>query len=265
MVNKLIKKIFHLLAVLFVWFGIWEIISFLNFTSKSLLPFPHKILSNMMSLDFINRYIVVMLPNTFLWVIIAWALGILAASLFAIASITSTSISRFLQVVFIAGRTLPSVIAIPLFAAIMGFERPTTFVCTIFLVLCYSEPSIQESLRTINTTRKAFSEVVPLSKFNSLILIILPGISKTLKAISTQSFGIALVVTIAGEMILALQNSIGNEVAQMAWLLKMVDLYSLISWLIFSSLITMQITEYLPRFFELPANYTIHKISDKIL
>ena len=265
MLNKIIKKIFHILVVMLVWLSIWELICFFNLTSKSLIPFPHKILSNMMSLEFINRYIVVMLPNTFLWVIIAWSLGILTAILFAIASIASTSISRLLQVVFISGRTLPSVIAIPLFAAIMGFGRPTTFICTIFLVLCYSEPSIQESLRTINTTRKAFLEVVPLSRFNSLILIILPGISKTLKAISTQSFGIALVVTIAGEMILALPDSIGNEVAQMAWLLKMVDLYSLISWLRLSSLITMQITEYLPRFFELPANYTIHKINDKIL
>ena len=230
MLKQFIRNIWSLGVILLIWFTLWELISYFQLISPMLLPAPHKIISNMIRLDFIDGFVNNTLPNTFFWVLIAWIIGILCASLFALVSIHSVKVTAFLKVLFISGRALPSVIAIPLFAAIMGFDRLTTVVCAIFLVVCYSEPSIQESLRSINTTRKALLETVPLSKLHSFILIILPGIANTLRAISTQSFGIALVVTIAGEMILALSNSVGNEVARMAWLLRMVDLYSMIGW-----------------------------------
>jgi len=265
MLKQFIIIIFRLWIILFIWFIIWELISYFQLISPMLLPAPHKIISNMIRLDFLAGFVSNNLPITFFWVLIAWVIGIISSSIFALVSLHSVSITAFFNVIFIAGRALPSVIAIPLFAAIMGFDRLTTFVCATFLVVCYSEPSIQESLRSINTTRKALLETVPLSKVHSFILIILPGIAKTLRAISTQSFGIALVVTIAGEMILALSNSVGNEVAQMAWLLRMVDLYSMIGWLISCALITMYITEFLPKFFEIPAYYTIKKLNLKIL
>ncbi len=243
---------FKVIISVLCWVLIWALFSHSTIVSQSLLPPPEKVLLRMVEIGFIHSHIVTGMFETFSWVVFSWIIGLLVSLFIGALSIKCRWVNYFLSILFIGGRALPSVIAVPLFAAIMGIERASAAACSIFLVMCYSESSFRESLNAISKSRKAIKSALALSLKHEFIFIVLPGAARTWRAIAVQSFGIALVVMVAGEMILSFSNSVGDDVAQMMWLLKMVDLYAIVGWLVIWAIVINCITSALPSVMEWP-------------
>jgi ABC-type nitrate/sulfonate/bicarbonate transport system permease component len=98
-----------------------------------------------------------------------------------------------------------------------------------------------------------------------LLLIALPGVAQAWKAIALQSFGIALVVTVAAEMILSFSGSIGDEVAKMAWLLRMTDVYALVGWLFIWAVVVKYFVDQLPMVLEWPSRRIMEEVKRRTL
>jgi ABC-type nitrate/sulfonate/bicarbonate transport system permease component len=250
---------------IFAWIVLWAIASHSHFFSSELLPPPEIVIQKMFNSDFLSTYTFSSVPRTFFWVLSAWILGLVFAAIVSALAIISRWISAWVEVLFIAGRSLPSVIAIPLFATIMGIERSTVAICTAFLVVCYSEPSFQESFHAIRRARNALKEALNLSLKQEIMFVILPGAAHAWKAIAVQSFGIALVVTVAGEMILSFTHTVGWDVSQMAWLLKMVDMYAIVGWLIVWAFLIKRTTDALPLLLETPGRFLVRSCGIKLI
>lgn len=244
-------------AILF-WLAIWGVLNYSAIISTSLVPSPTQVISKMLSREFLFGYVLSSLPSTFAWVLSSWGLGLFCSFLLSLLPLRMHMISSALDVLFVSGRTLPSVIAIPLFAAIMGSGRLTAAACTVFMVICYSESSFLESHQGLKRTRAAIKETTKLSWQQEIIIIVLPGAMHAWRAIALQSFGIALVVTVAGEMLLSFQNSVGNDVADMIWLMRMADLYAMVAWLIVLALIIKRATHFIPELFKIPAKHIVN-------
>lgn len=238
----------------------WALISHFSTYAQSLLPPPERVISRMFERDFASTYALIVIPNSLAWVLLAWALGFALTGFLSIASRSSPFIKSMLDLLFIGGRTLPSVIAVPLFAAILGLDRGSAICCSVFLVISYSHPAFEESLGTLAQTKSSIREAIGLSKFHEFVMVILPGVASAWKAISVQSLGIALVVSIAGEMILSFPNSVGDEVSDMIWLNRTVDLYSVICWLVISVGLIRWGVELIPGLFELPGRRLVRRI-----
>jgi len=258
-----VKSIARFSLAIITWLLVWAMLSYSGIVSSALLPPPDIVIARMFNSNFIIVYVLSSLLRTFAWVWSSWVIGLIFSALLAWLALHIRFVPSALEVLFVSGRALPSVIAIPLFAAVMGSGRFTVAACTVFLVICYSELSFQESLQALSRTRRAMEETFKFSKYQELLLIILPGLAHAWKAIAVQSFGIALVVTVAGEMILSFQNTVGYDVAQKAWLLNMIDLYAIVGWLIILSLLIKRATDFLPELFEFPGRYVVNDRSNK--
>lgn len=244
---------------------LFESLSRTRLVSPALLPPMDLVLVRMFRPDVLMKYAVSMVPLTFAWALGAWIIGLGATGLLAAACQKSPSLSAILGMAFVGGRVLPSVIAVPLFVTLFGSSRITAAICCCFLVMAYSHPTFEEGLRALARTREAIREVVTLSRGHELLLIALPGVAQAWKAIALQSFGIALVVTVAAEMILSFSGSIGDEVAKMAWLLRMTDVYALVGWLFIWAVVVKYFVDQLPMVLEWPSRRIMEEVKRRTL
>jgi ABC-type nitrate/sulfonate/bicarbonate transport system permease component len=194
------------------------------------------------------------------WALAAWVVGILATILIGSASQRSALAAAIFGIPLAIGRTLPSVIAVPLFAVVSGHDRWSTFTCASFLAACYSAPAFTASLAETLRLRSLASACLGLSPRQEFALVSLPGVGQSLQGISIQSFGIALVVTVAGEMILGLQGSAGERIAEWSWLLRMREVYALVVWLVVGTLVTEHLAALIPRLLRVPAHLHLQRL-----
>jgi ABC-type nitrate/sulfonate/bicarbonate transport system permease component len=254
-----------LLAWLIGWLLAWEMLARSGVLISSVLPAPDAILRTMFSPNFFRATGGIAIAQTFSWTILAWLCGT-SLGLFLVAiALRFEFLSQSLAFVFLAGRALPSVIAIPLFAAALGMGRTTGLVCAVFLCVCYSVPTLEESMRATVASKRVLREALGLDGWQAFWLVIMPGIGRAVRAIGVQSFGIALVVTVAGEMILSLENTVGDQVAKLAWLVRMVEVYALVGWLIVCSMALNVATYVLPHLFTLPARRIASRMANKLV
>ena len=255
--KRILSLLYRYCIVFLLWMLFWALLSHSALVSSALLPSPERVIARMFDLQFILTYVFNSLPKTFFWVLGSWCTGLLLTAFLSVFAAISRTVSCGLDLVFVAGRALPSVVAIPLFAAVLGSDRMTVAACTTFMVICYSEASFRESISSINKMRNILKETLDISMIQEMLIIVLPGAAHAWRAIAVQSFGIALVVTVAGEMILSFYKTVGDEVSQKAWLLNMVDLYAMVGWLVIWALIIKRITSLLPYLLETPGKIMI--------
>jgi ABC-type nitrate/sulfonate/bicarbonate transport system permease component len=211
-----------------------------------------------------GRAVLLLAIRPFAWALGAWLVGILATILTGTLSLRSPTAGAVFSVPLAIGRTLPSVIAVPLFAVVAGHDRWSTFACASFLATCYSAPAFNESLAETLRLRRLAAECLGLTPRQEFSLVSLPGVGQSLQGISIQSFGIALVVTIAGEMILGLQGSAGERIAEWSWLLRMREVYALVVWLVIGTLLTERIAGLIPRLLRVPARLHLQRLRSVI-
>jgi ABC-type nitrate/sulfonate/bicarbonate transport system permease component len=207
-----------------------------------------------------GREVLLLAVRPVAWALGAWLLGIIATILAGTLSLRSSIAGAILSVPLAIGRTLPSVIAVPLFAVVAGHDRWSTFSCAAFLATSYSAPAFKESLAETHKLRRVAAECLGLTPRQEFALVSLPGVGQSLQGISIQSFGIALVVTIAGEMILGLQGSAGERIAEWSWLLRMREVYALVVWLVVGTLVTERLAGLIPRVLRIPGRLLFDRL-----
>ena len=257
-----VAALVHYSAALLAWLGIWGVAVRLDLFGNSLLPGPCEVMRGMMSPRVVQVYVRQGLGQTFFWSTLAWAGGIFLTILLGHLLRDRTGPRRVVELALAAGRSLPSVIAVPLFAAAFGFGRVSASFCAMFLVVCYSAPVYVERVGSNLAEKEKLVECLGLNSMQRFLLIGLPGAGAALEAIAVQSFGIALVVTVAAEMILSFSNSVGNWVAELTWLLRMVEVYALVGYLVVGTLTVNLFASLLPRMLRLPARALLGKIDD---
>jgi len=225
----------------------------------TLVPTPRLVFDQMFSTSFLRENVRIHLVNTFGWAIISWIGGMFLTALLSLLSERIPLLRHPVVLITLGARTLPSVVAVPIFGALFGIERTSVFLCATFLVGSYSYPALDLAVRSSNETRRTLTEALGLRWWQSAVHIVLPGIGAVLQAISIQSFGIALVVTVAGEMILSIENTVGYEVAQLSWLQRMTEVYAFVGWFFLGSATVLFITLVSSRLLTLPARLTIRR------
>ncbi|MGE5648300.1 MAG: hypothetical protein ACM336_21180 [Acidobacteriota bacterium] len=235
------------------WLTVWEALVRSHVLVSSVLPSPSTIVKTMFEPRFHQDVGGSAIASTFGWTIGAWVLGTCIGLALVAIGLRLKFVSHSLAFVLLAGRTLPSVIAIPIFAAGMGIGRRTGFACAAFLCVCYCVPTLDESMKSVAASRRVLRDALGLGGWQAFWLVVFPGIGRAVRAIGVQSFGIALVVTVAGEMLLSIDRTVGAEVANLAWLVRMVEVYALVGWLILCSIAFNIATYLLPHILAFPA------------
>lgn len=258
------KTLVILMLSSLLWLGIWEGLVFVGILKGAVLPAPHVILVKMVSGAFLNDFAADAISQTFAWTALAWMVGTLLAIVLVLVAISCPIIRVSLTVPLLAGRTLPSVVAVPLFAAVIGIGRGAGFLCALYLCICYSLPTLEDSMKTTMASRRVLREALGLKGWRSVLFITIPGIGRAVRATGIQSFGIALVVTVAAEMILPLRNTAGDKVADLAWLLRMVEVYALVGWLVICSMIFNVATHIVPHLCTVPAKILVSRLGRKL-
>lgn len=195
--------------------------------------------------------------TTLQWTTASWLAGLLAAGVFSSAGRLSGLIATIWEVLFSALRSLPSVIAIPVFAIVFGFDRTGTFACAIALTCAYAFPSLDGSLRSAATRRDKLRECLRFSRTQETLVVTLPGIGEALGGVALNSFGIAMVVSIAGEMILSLPGTVGESVGTLAWLLRTSEMYAMVGWLVIASTILASLAHSAPTLLTVPGRILV--------
>ena len=238
---------------------LWEALASSNSGGFSLLPRVEEIGRVMVSRSFLSGPGLRGVGRTVEWAISGWGGGLLVTLGAAGLCGRTPILRRSVDFVFIAGRSLPSVVAIPIFAASLGTGRQSTSVCTVFLVAAYSYPSfmatLEESFRASGTVAEALG-LTSLSRFR---FVVLPAVGRALGGIAVQSYGIGLVVTVAGEMLLSISGSAGYRIAELAWLIRMAELYATVCWLVIGSLLLALGVSRAPRLLVLPARLALRQ------
>lgn len=263
MKRRRIAALLTLVIPVLAWLFFWEILVYSSLLKSSVLPTPTLTIKTMFARESL-RIIAGPLVRTFSWTLIALIVGIGLGFTFVIIGNRFQLLSNLLSPIFVAGRTLPSVIAIPIFATTFGIDRNTVSICSIFLCLSYSFPTLEQSVRSTLVARRTFRNTLGLTALQSFWVVLLPGMASAIRAIGVQSLGIALVVTLAGEMILSLENSLGRQVAEFAWLLQMAQVYAIVGWLLILSSVLNSVTYALPTLFSIPAKRLITNLEKKI-
>jgi ABC-type nitrate/sulfonate/bicarbonate transport system permease component len=259
-----IRTALILLCSLVVWLSAWEIFVRGGVLMSSVLPAPDSVIATMFSSSFYRNTGRTAILATFSWTLLAWLSGTGLGLLLVAAALRLKFVTQSLAFVFLAGRSLPSVVAIPIFAAALGIGRSTGFLCAVFLCVCYSVPTLEESMSSTAASKRVLREALGLGGWQALWLVTMPGIGRAVRAIGVQSFGIALVVTVAGEMILSLENTVGDQVAKLAWLVRMVEVYALVGWLVICSMGLNVATYVLPHLFTYPAKRMALSMESKL-
>jgi ABC-type nitrate/sulfonate/bicarbonate transport system permease component len=115
--------------------------------------------------------------------------------------------------------------------------------------------TLEESFRASGTVAEALG-LTSLSRFR---FVVLPAVGRALGGIAVQSYGIGLVVTVAGEMLLSISGSAGYRIAELAWLIRMAELYATVCWLVIGSLLLALGVSRAPRLLVLPARLALRQ------
>jgi ABC-type nitrate/sulfonate/bicarbonate transport system permease component len=255
---------FSTLFVLIFWLIFWEFLVRAGFIAGAMLPRPSLVLAIMLDREFIKNYILDGVLASFAWAGLAWGAG-LVCTLLMVTVVYRWKIAREpFDLLFLVGRTLPSVIAMPIFAAAIGIGRGSSLVCASFLAISYSVPSFGESYYSFGRARTTVREALGLTGMSEFLLVSLPAVGSAFRAVAVQAFGIALVVTVAGEMIFSLSGTAGQRVSELSLLLRMREVYALVGWMILGSVALMVIAESLPGLFLLPSTWKVRRILEKL-
>ncbi len=262
--QKLVRAATVLVPVI-LWLVLWFVVVRATKVPASVLPPPEAVIKTMFSKDFIASYAISAVPSTVEWAFGAWLLGTVTGLVSVFVALKIELLKPAFSFPLLTGRCLPSVLAIPLFAAVMGLGRESVFACAVFLTICYSVPALEESIRSVAGTRSALREALGLNAIDTFILILAPGIGRAVRAIGVQSLGIGIVVTVAGEMILSLEGTLGRRVADLMWLLRMTEVYALVAWLVVGSILANAAAGAIPKLLTLPAIRRVRGFSSKVI
>lgn len=239
------------------WIVAWQIISMLVPGGHSILPGPAQVARALtrVAAQPANLHAVV---ETFVWVTLAWVVGVLiAVTLSALCSWIPIQI--FISPPSIVGRTLPSVVVIPLVAGVAGISRLSTFSAATFIVVSYALPLTISSYRELQETWSSLTVGLQMSQRQALLLVQLPGMGQMVSIVAAQTLGLALVVTLAGEMLLA-QGGIGQAISDLTWVLRMSEAYGFVVILVLFSMLGLALVRALATLAVAPGRRMVRRV-----
>ncbi len=262
--HRILIRVGSRTAVILLWVSLWQLLTHVSDASTALLPGPAAVLRTMLEGRFVHESVLPTLVPTTLWVLGGWLTGLAICLALSVMSSYCQPTEPLVALPAAVGRTLPSVIAIPLFAASFRSGRLAVLACATALVVAYSFPTLAQSLRTARAAWAAIAGAVRLRFGQTLAAVALPAVAAALAATAAQSLGIALVVTVAGEMILVVPGSLGARVSDWYFVLRMREMYALVAWLVIAAATMTLSTHILGQMLRLPGRLMVRSASARL-
>lgn len=205
-INSASKKILIALSVLFFWFAVWFIISFIV-NDSYYFPSPVDTFSELFRLFTLDKFYKVVL-FTFLRVIAGLGSGIVLGVLLAFCCNGLRISSHFVNPIITVIKAMP----VAVFIVILYLNVPSvaiTIIIGMLMVLPIVYQNVSDGLKSVSQDLAEVCAIFELSAFKRFKLLTLPAVLRYLAPAVVTSIGLAFKSQVAVEIIIYAKDSIG--------------------------------------------------------